>query len=82
MTTPLYTLEDAKVLGRRYLCESSGHQIYMHNARGMDGRLVYTRASCENCDVKVKLDYPPLPSGAPITSSPHQSVRGTSDGLV
>lgn len=57
----LYTLEQARVIGRRANCESSRHEI-IHLIRQLNGRgeLVLSRYGCQNCDVIVDLRYPPL----------------------
>lgn len=59
-----YTMEDAVILGRRYLCESSdtGHQIDSGTfvRRNANGAIVSTSYGCRNCDVVVELSYPSL----------------------
>ncbi len=59
----LYSFEQAKVIGRRAICEEShdGHDLQnTHTQRDMMGRATVRRYSCTRCDVKVRLEYPPL----------------------
>lgn len=64
----LYTMEQAIVLGRRALCESSdtGHQIERQGGfvvRQADGRPASQAYCCGFCDATVTVTYPPLAGG-------------------
>ena len=61
----LYTMDQAVILGRRALCESSdpGHQIRRvggYVIRQADGRPASQQYECEFCDAVVTVAYPPL----------------------
>lgn len=60
----LYTRQEAVILGRRAICESSdtGHQITLAmQTRNQNGDRAWAVYGCANCDVDVALSYPPLP---------------------
>lgn len=61
----LYTMEQAVILGRRVLCESSdeGHSIERKGGaavRHADGTVVPLGYGCANCDARIEVSYPPL----------------------
>lgn len=59
----LYTMQDAVMLGRRALCNTNdeGHDIGpLARLRNFNGTFI--RYGCRNCDVRVILEYPELPS--------------------
>lgn len=63
---PRYTMDQAIVLGRRALCESSdtGHQIRREGGfivRRANGSSASSSYECEFCDAAVTVTYPPLP---------------------
>lgn len=62
---PRYTMEQAIVLGRRALCESSdtGHQIERQGGiriRNWNGTIQQWGYGCRFCDAIVTVAYPPL----------------------
>jgi transposase len=69
----LYTMEQAVILAKRALCESSdeGHDIgptdgvTIRNANGIANGVVQRRGyGCSRCDLIVQVSYPPLvPAG-------------------
>lgn len=57
----LYTRSQAIILGKRDLCERKGHKINTMIQKSFSNKVLVSYYSCENCDVKIRFEYPELP---------------------